>query len=42
MNGDTREWRIVQSGSLRFTVEGREPVVATKGPALRKKAASSG
>jgi mannose-6-phosphate isomerase-like protein (cupin superfamily) len=31
MNGDTREWWIVQSGSLRFTVEGREPVVATQG-----------
>jgi mannose-6-phosphate isomerase-like protein (cupin superfamily) len=31
MNGDTREWWIVQSGSLQFTVEGREPVVATKG-----------
>jgi mannose-6-phosphate isomerase-like protein (cupin superfamily) len=31
MNGDTREWWIVQSGSLEFTVEGREPVVATKG-----------
>ena len=31
MNGDTREWWIVQSGTLRFTVEGREPVVATKG-----------
>jgi mannose-6-phosphate isomerase-like protein (cupin superfamily) len=31
MNGDTREWWIVQAGSLRFTVEGREPVVATKG-----------
>jgi mannose-6-phosphate isomerase-like protein (cupin superfamily) len=31
MNGDTREWWIVQSGALRFTVEGREPVVATKG-----------
>ena len=31
MNGDTREWWIVQSGSLRFTVDGREPVVATKG-----------
>lgn len=31
MNGDTREWWIVQSGSLRFTVEGREPIVATKG-----------
>jgi mannose-6-phosphate isomerase-like protein (cupin superfamily) len=31
MNGDTREWWIVQAGTLRFTVEGREPVVATKG-----------
>jgi mannose-6-phosphate isomerase-like protein (cupin superfamily) len=31
MNGDTREWWIVQAGTLRFTVDGREPVVATKG-----------
>jgi len=31
MNGDTREWWIVQAGTLKFTVEGREPVVATKG-----------
>src|SRR6185503_480676 len=31
MNGDTREWWIVQSGTLPFTVDGREPVVATKG-----------
>jgi mannose-6-phosphate isomerase-like protein (cupin superfamily) len=31
MNGDTREWWVVQSGSLRFTVEGQEPVTATKG-----------
>jgi mannose-6-phosphate isomerase-like protein (cupin superfamily) len=31
MNGDTREWWIVQSGTLKFTVEGREPVMATKG-----------
>ena len=31
MNGDTREWWIVQSGTLRFTVDGREPIVATKG-----------
>jgi hypothetical protein len=30
MNGDTREWWIVQSGALRFTVEDREPVVATR------------
>jgi len=36
MNGDTREWWIVQSGTLRFTVEGREPVVATKGAFLLK------
>jgi mannose-6-phosphate isomerase-like protein (cupin superfamily) len=31
MNGDTREWWIVQAGTLRFTVDGREPLVATKG-----------
>jgi mannose-6-phosphate isomerase-like protein (cupin superfamily) len=31
MNGDTREWWIVQSGELKFAVEGREPIVATKG-----------
>jgi mannose-6-phosphate isomerase-like protein (cupin superfamily) len=31
MNGDTREWWIVQSGALKFSVEGRESVVATKG-----------
>jgi len=31
MNGDTREWWIVQAGTLRFTVEGSEPIVATKG-----------
>jgi mannose-6-phosphate isomerase-like protein (cupin superfamily) len=31
MNGDTREWWIVQSGVLKFSVEGREPVIATKG-----------
>src|SRR4029434_9596422 len=31
MNGDTREWWIVQSGTLRFTVDGREPLDATKG-----------
>ena len=28
---DTREWWIVWSGTLRFTIEGREPIVATKG-----------
>src|SRR5437870_604014 len=31
MNGDTREWWIVRSGTLRFTIEGSEPIVATKG-----------
>ena len=32
MNGDTREWWIVQSGTLKFTIEGREEsIVATKG-----------
>jgi mannose-6-phosphate isomerase-like protein (cupin superfamily) len=31
MNGDTREWWIVQSGTLKFTVEGREAVIAEKG-----------
>jgi mannose-6-phosphate isomerase-like protein (cupin superfamily) len=31
MNADTREWWIVQSGTLRFTVEGREAVTATQG-----------
>jgi mannose-6-phosphate isomerase-like protein (cupin superfamily) len=31
MNGDTREWWNVKSGTLKFTVEGREPVVAEKG-----------
>jgi hypothetical protein len=31
MNGDTRKWWIVRSGTLRFTIEGREPIVAAKG-----------
>jgi mannose-6-phosphate isomerase-like protein (cupin superfamily) len=32
MNGDTREWWIVQAGTLKFTIEGREePTVAGKG-----------
>lgn len=35
MNGDTREWWIVQSGTLRFRVEGREPVLATKGTLIQ-------
>ena len=28
---DTRAWWIVQDGQIRFTIEGREPFVATKG-----------
>jgi len=31
MNGDTREWWIVRSGTLRFTIDGSEPIVAAKG-----------
>ncbi len=28
---DTREWWIVQEGQIRFTIEGQEPFVASKG-----------
>jgi mannose-6-phosphate isomerase-like protein (cupin superfamily) len=28
---DTREWWIVQDGQIRFTIEGQDPFVATKG-----------
>jgi mannose-6-phosphate isomerase-like protein (cupin superfamily) len=31
MNGDTREWWVVRSGTLRFTIEGSEPIVAARG-----------
>ena len=31
MNGDSRECWIVQSGTLRFTVDGSETIVAAKG-----------
>jgi len=31
MNADTREWRIVQDGQLRFDIDGQEPFVASKG-----------
>jgi mannose-6-phosphate isomerase-like protein (cupin superfamily) len=31
MNGDTVEWWIVQSGTLKFTIENQEPITATKG-----------
>jgi mannose-6-phosphate isomerase-like protein (cupin superfamily) len=31
MNADTREWWIVQDGQLRFTIDGQQPFVASKG-----------
>src|SRR5262245_14652943 len=31
MNADTREWWIVQDGQIRFTIDGIEPFVASKG-----------
>ena len=31
MNADTREWWVVQSGQIRFTIDGIEPFVASKG-----------
>ena len=31
MNADTREWWIVQDGQIRFTIDGQEPFVASKG-----------
>jgi mannose-6-phosphate isomerase-like protein (cupin superfamily) len=31
MNGDTREWWIVQAGQIRFTIDGQEPILASKG-----------
>jgi mannose-6-phosphate isomerase-like protein (cupin superfamily) len=31
MNADTREWWIVQDGQIRFTFDGQEPFVASKG-----------
>jgi mannose-6-phosphate isomerase-like protein (cupin superfamily) len=31
MNGDTIEWWIVQAGTLKFTIEDQEPIIATKG-----------
>jgi mannose-6-phosphate isomerase-like protein (cupin superfamily) len=30
-NADTREWWIVQDGQIRFSIEGQEPFVASKG-----------
>jgi mannose-6-phosphate isomerase-like protein (cupin superfamily) len=31
MNADTREWWVVQDGQLRFTIDGQEPINASKG-----------
>ena len=30
-NPDTREWWVIQDGQIRFTIEGQEPFVASKG-----------
>ena len=31
MNADTREWWVIQDGQIRFTIDGEEPFVASKG-----------
>jgi len=31
MNADTHEWWIVQAGQIRFTLDGQEPILASKG-----------
>ena len=31
MNADTREWWVIQDGEIRFTIDGQEPFVASKG-----------
>jgi len=31
LNPDTREWWVIQDGQIRFTIEGQEPFVASKG-----------
>jgi mannose-6-phosphate isomerase-like protein (cupin superfamily) len=31
MNADTREWWVIQAGEIRFTIDGQEPFVASKG-----------
>jgi quercetin dioxygenase-like cupin family protein len=31
MNADTREWWVVQDGQIRFTIDGQEPILASKG-----------
>ena len=31
MNADTREWWVIQDGQVRFTIDGQQPFVASKG-----------
>ena len=31
MNADTREWWVIQDGQIRFTIDGQQPFVASKG-----------
>ena len=31
MNADTREWWVIQDGQVRFTIDGQEPFIASKG-----------
>ena len=31
MNADTREWWVIQDGQIKFTIDGQEPFVASKG-----------
>jgi mannose-6-phosphate isomerase-like protein (cupin superfamily) len=31
MNADTREWWVIQDGEIRFSIDGQEPFVASKG-----------
>lgn len=31
MNADTREWWVIQDGQIRFTIDGQEPFIASKG-----------
>lgn len=31
MNADTREWWVVQDGQIRFTIDGQEPILASRG-----------
>lgn len=31
MNADTREWWVIQDGQIRFTIDGQEPFVASRG-----------